>query len=225
MGVLHHLQPARAPLTEREELLRDVGLAIADQFREQNEILRAEHREQSGRIREQGERLREQGEMIQRLTKGVERLVDELHGVRTGKAEEAFARVGGADASPDLPTVSAEASLVYTCTAKSIGAELGFNASQIGTLLGAKGLRWAGNGAFQELGRAVGPNHTKFWHRDVPGRLRRILDEGRPERLGITDKAVLAVFRRWRERRGGPDLLDRIADDAPARAAAPAGGP
>ena len=70
-----------------------------------------------------------------------------MHGVRTGKADEAFARVGGEDAAPDLPTVSAEAAVIYTCTAGSIGRKLDFRASEIGTLLGAKGLRWAGNGA------------------------------------------------------------------------------
>lgn len=220
-GTLHHLPRERKPLTEREELLRDVGLTIASQFREQNDMLRAEHREQAARIKEQGERLLEQGDMIRRLTKGVEQLVGEMHGVRTGRAEEAFARVGGADASPDLPTVAAEASLIYTCTAKSIGLELGFQASQIGALLGAKGLRWVGNGAYQEMGRAVGPNHTKFWHNSVPGRLRRILDDNRPDRLGITDKAVLAVFRTWRERRGGPDLLDRMVSQQPAAVSAP----
>ncbi len=54
-----------------------------------------------------------------------------------------------------------------------------------------------------------------------PGRLRRILDDNRPDRLGITDKAVLAVFRTWRERRGGPDLLDRMVSQQPAAVSAP----
>lgn len=209
-GTIHHLPLGRKILTEREELLREVETTIAAQFRAQNDSLRAERREQAARVREQGERLIEQNEMIRRLMRGVDRLVEELHGVRTGKAEEAFARVGGAGASPDLPSVSAEAALIYTCTSKSIGAELGFQASQIGALLGPGGLRWAGNGDFQEIGRAVGPNHTKFWHRDVPARLRRILDENDPTRHRITNGAVLAIFRKWRERKGGPDLLDGI---------------
>ncbi len=102
-GTLHHLPRERKPLTEREELLRDVGLTIASQFREQNDMLRAEHREQAARIKEQGERLLEQGDMIRRLTKGVEQLVGEMHGVRTGRAEEAFARVGGRTPRPTCP--------------------------------------------------------------------------------------------------------------------------
>lgn len=56
----------------------------------------------------------------------------------------------------------------------------GFRASEIGVLLGAKGLRWAGDGAYRELGLDVGPNHTKFWHREVPEWLRRVLDENNP---------------------------------------------
>lgn len=209
MGVLHHLPP-RKPLSEMEGLRRGVGETLAAHFREQNQILRAERQEQSARVQEQGERLQRQGEMIERLTRGVELLVTELHGLRTGKADEAFARVAGSGASPDLPTVSAEAAVIYTCTAASIGRHLGFRASEIGVLLGAKGLRWAGDGAYQELGRDVGPNHTKFWHREVPGRLRRILDENNAGRYGITDKSVLAVFRKWKARRSGPDLLDGI---------------
>ncbi|MCI9881830.1 MULTISPECIES: hypothetical protein [Methylobacterium] len=210
MGVLHHLPP-RKPLADMEDFRRDVGETIAAQFREQNEILRAERGEHLARVREQDERLQRQGELIERLTRGVELLVTEMHGVRTGKAEEAFARVGGEGAAPDLPTVSAESAVVYICTAGSIGRKLDFRASEIGTLLGAKGLRWAGNGAYQELGREVGPNHTKFWHRDVPARLRRVLDENNPARHGITDRSVLAIFRKWSARRtGGPDLLDSI---------------
>ncbi|GJD77411.1 hypothetical protein NBEOAGPD_0615 [Methylobacterium gregans] len=214
MGVLHHLPP-RKPLSGMEEFARDVGETIAAHFREQNEILRAERQEQDARVREQGERLQRQGEMIERLTRGVELLVTELHGLRTGKAEEAFARVAGSGASPDLPTVSAEAAVIYTCTAASIGRQLGFRASEIGVLLGAKGLRWAGDGAYQELGRDVGPNHTKFWHREVPERLRRVLDENNPARHGITDKSALAVFRKWKARQA-PNLLDGIGP-APER--------
>ncbi|TXM96550.1 hypothetical protein FV242_33455, partial [Methylobacterium sp. WL64] len=146
-GSIAHLPKARRAPTKGETLLREMELAIACQFREQNELLRENNREQAARIREQGgrlqdqgERLKEQGEMVRRLSRGVELLVTELQGVRTGKREEAFARVGDSGCSPDLPTVSAEAALVYTHTARTIGDELGFNASQIGMLLGSKGL-------------------------------------------------------------------------------------
>ena len=101
--------------------------------------------------------------------------VGEMKGVRTGKKEEAFARVGASDASPDLPTVSAEAALIYTQTAGEIGKILNFHATQIGLLLGSRGLGWAGNGDYQEPGRHKKDTQTKWWHRDVPARLRIIV--------------------------------------------------
>lgn len=205
-GKVFHLPKARKPPSAKDELLE----TISSHFREQNEILRVHNQEQRDRIREQGDRLKEQGERIQRLTNGVERLVAEMHGVRTGKKEEAFARVGGMGAAPDLPTISAEAALIYTQTSKQIGLELGFHASQIGLLLSAKGLRWAGDGDYQEIGRSTSPSHSKFWHREVPERLRRVLDENRPEKYGITDKSVLAVFRRWKERHAKHELLESL---------------
>ncbi|MBS7452572.1 hypothetical protein KHP60_09510 [Microvirga sp. 3-52] len=177
-------------------MLRHVELTIADHFREQNEILRAHNQDQM--------------EQIKRLTTGIERLVGEMHGLRTGKQEEAFARVAASDASADLPTVSAEAALIYVHTAKQIGEQLGFHPSQIGSLLGAKGLKWAGNGDYQEIGRTTSPSHPKFWHRDVPGKVRRILDESRPDRYGITDKSVLAIFRKWKERQASAELLEKL---------------
>lgn len=214
-GPVTHLPKARKAATREETFLREVELAIASQFREQNDMLRESNRDQAARIREQGERLqdqgerlKEQGEMVRRLTRGVELLVSELQGVRTGKREEAFARVGDSGCAPDLPTVSAEAALVYTHTARTIGDELGFSASQVGTLLGAKGLGWAGNGDHQEMGRPTGPGQSKFWHRDTPTRLRRIFDEGDPGKYGITNGTCLAAFRKWRALRAEVALCD-----------------
>ncbi len=191
-----HLPKQHGQRSLREEVALDIELSIAQHFREQNELLRQMNQSLS--------------EKVQRLTTGVERLVDEMHGVRTGKKEEAFARVSPSDASPDLPTVSAEAALLYTLTASDIGQELGFHASQIGLLLSARGLGWAGNGDYQEIGRHKKQNLTKFWHRDVPAKLRKVLDEGSPEKRGVTDKAALAIFRRWDERKFSHKLLEKL---------------
>jgi hypothetical protein len=171
-------------------------LTIAAHFREQNEILRSHNQEQN--------------ERIQRLTNGIECLVAEMQGVRTGQREEAFARVGGVDTDPDLPTVSAESALFYIYTAKQIGEQLGLHSSQVGSLLGPRGLRWAGNGDHQEIGRTTNPNHSKFWHREVPARLIRVLNENKPERFGITNKAVLTIFRKWKERQESTELLHQL---------------
>jgi uncharacterized protein YicC (UPF0701 family) len=158
-----HLAARKGRKTLREEVAQDLEFSIAGHFREQSELLNKLNKSLS--------------EKVQRLTVGVERLVEEMHGVRTGKKEEAFARVASADASPDLPTVSAEAAVIYTHTSGEIGQELGFHASQIGLLLSARGLGWAGRSEFQELARHKKKGQTKFWHQDVPKRLKAILDE------------------------------------------------
>lgn len=100
-----HLPSERRPQTI-EERVSQVESSIAAHFREQNELLRQTNDEMSARL--------------ERLTNGIETLVTEMHGVRTGKKEEAFARVAGLDCKPDLPTVSAEAALVYTLSASQI---------------------------------------------------------------------------------------------------------
>lgn len=185
-GVLH-LPRRRVERSNSEERMLEMELAVASHFRDQNEILRSNNRE-----------LKEQ---LQRLTNGVERLVGEMHGVRTGTKERAFARICGKDGSPDLPTVRGEAALWYTHTASTIGRELGFHSSQIGLLLGSKGLNWAGNGDYQEIGRATSISQSKFWHEEVPDLLRAILDENDPGKYRITSKVVLTIFRKWKDRR------------------------
>ncbi|CAN5271844.1 hypothetical protein BH10PSE8_BH10PSE8_01400 [soil metagenome] len=206
--VIHMMPPPKR--SAAEELFHEQELKIADQFRCQNELLQANGREQNERLKEQSDQLREQGERINRLTNGVERLVAEMHGVRTGKQTEAFARVGGPNCSPDLPTVSGEAAFYYTFTATKIGDELGFHSSQIGALLGPRGLNWAGNGDYQEIGRDEGAGAKKYWHREVPKRLQEILDEGTPEKYGIVNTSIQAIFKRWTARKNAQQLLSEL---------------
>ena len=184
-----HLGRLRAP-SPIEAVLEEVDLRIAKHFRQQAEAQRQSNQELAARL--------------ERLTNGIERLFAELDGVRTGRKEEAFARIGTSDASPDLPTVGpVETSLIYTLTSKQIGAALGFHASEIGQLLGPRGLRWAGDGAYQEVGRWQ-HGHMRYWHHEVPSRLAAILTEKTPAGLGITNKAVISIFVRWKAR---PDAL------------------
>lgn len=70
-----------------------------------------------------------------------------------------------------------------------------------------RGLGWAGNGDYQEIGRQVGPGATKFWHRSVLGRLCKILDENQPDKYGIRDKTVLSIFRKWEHRKAEEAFL------------------
>jgi hypothetical protein len=200
-GTLFHLPKKRARKSVQERVAEEFELAIASHFREQNKLLREMNQLLS--------------EKVQRLTIGVEHLVDEMHGVRTGKKDEAFARVGPAEASVDLPTVSAESALIYTLSAGDIGNELGFRASEIGLLLGVRGLGWAGNGDYQELGRHKKQSQQKWWHREVPDRLRKILDAGTATDRCIVDKAVLAIFRKWQCRKDNHEIENTTPDAVP----------
>lgn len=192
---LVHLPKRRARKGLGEEMAQDLEMVIAGHFQEQNKLLREMNAGLQGSNRDLSEK-------VQRLTVGIERLVGEMHGVRTGTKDEAFARVGSSEAAPDLPTVAAEAAVIYTLTSGEIGADLGgFTASQIGLLLSPRGLGWAGNSAYQELARHKKPSQTKFWHHEVPARLRQILNDGAPEKWGIVNKAVLAIFRIWKAKR------------------------
>ena len=71
--------------------------------------------------------------------------------------------------------------------------------AQVGLLLSAKGLNWVGNGDYQEIGRHR-KTLPKFWHRDITAKLRLVLDANAPTDWGITNKAVLAIFRKWADR-------------------------
>lgn len=197
---IRHLS-RRDLLSEAEILKQEMELSIAAHFSEQNQLLRQNNKDLT--------------DQIQRLTNGVENLAQQMDGVRTGKKDEAFARVAGIDARPDLPTVGGEAALYYIYTAKQIGNILGFQASQIGLLLGAKGLGWAGNGDYQEIGRTVSASQSKFWHREVPDRLSKVLHENNPAKHGIKNKSVLSIFRKWQEQLQQAELAKVELSDQP----------
>ena len=136
---------------------------------------------------------------VDRLLVGVGRLLDEMNGVRTGDKEEAFARVTGDDEALELPKVQADVALLYPLTSGDIGTRLGFSPQEIGQLLGAKGLSWVGNGDFEELSRWK-PGRTRYWHRDVPEKLKVILSNRTPADFGIVNPVVQSIFRRFKER-------------------------
>jgi hypothetical protein len=183
----------RSPKMTRE---RDMELRIAGHFREEAE-----------RLAEQNKSLidspRDMHAKVDRLTSGLERLVGEMHGIRTGKRMEAFARVGAVDMKVDLQTVRSVPAGIYTVTAKDVGEELGFRPSEIGLLLGSRGLRWADNSDYQETIRRKRPTQQRFWVYDMALRLAEILTENQPGRRNITDKAVLAIFRNWQKEKAG----------------------
>ena len=198
-----HLPKRKAQKSLREQISEDIGETIAAHFREQNEITRATNAGLSAQV--------------QRLMMGIDRLIGEMDGVRTGDKTEAFARVGSVDSPVDLPTVAAESALFYTHTAGEIGEYLGgLRASQVGLLLSRRGLGWAGNGDHQEISRHKKEGQTKFWHREVPARLKAILDEGLPTKYGITNKAVLTTFRKWQDALGRTNSLAKIPTDGTA---------
>ncbi len=186
-GMLHHLPVSRLAHRKRHD---QSTIAIQSHFREVIEGQREQHR----LLPDSQKALHEK---VDRLTNGIHRLVEEMHGVRTGKRTEAFARVGGADCSTDLPTVKPDPSLVYPHTAGEIGETLGFKASEIGLLLGPRGLKWADHPDYQETTRRKRASQQRFWVYDMPQRIVAVLNQNDPAGQGITDKAVLAIFRKW----------------------------
>ncbi|HTV33986.1 MAG TPA: hypothetical protein VME69_12945, partial [Methylocella sp.] len=76
--------------------------------------------------------------------------------------------------------------------------------------LGPKGLGWAGNGDYQEIGRTVSVSQSKFWHREVPQRLKKVLDENDPKKYGIKTKGILTMFQRWQEHKRQAELLGKL---------------
>jgi hypothetical protein len=193
-GAIHHLTPHRKPRAQRLTHQQDLTSPILSHFREQHESLL----EQNRRLIESHEAMHAK---IDRLTNGIDRLVQEMHGIRTGAKDEAFARVAGFGCPADLPTVRPEAALIYTLTAAEIGAQLGFRASEIGALLGQRGLKWADNSDFQEITRRKRDSQTRYWVADMPRRLSQILDTNNPSHFAIQEKAVLAIFRKWARRK------------------------
>ncbi len=187
---VHHLTGRRKPRNTFEELRESVDLSISNHFREQNEILR----EMNDRLEKRNAKL---VDSIQRIATGVQRLVNEMDGVRSGDKDEAFARVAASDSSSDLPTIQADVANIYCLTSAKIGSELGFGHVQIGQLLGPSGLRWAGNGDYQEMTRWE-EGHPRYWHADVTNKLREILTKTSPSDHDIKSKTVSAIFRQWK---------------------------
>ncbi len=187
-GMLHHLPVSRSAHRKRHD---QSSTAIQGHLRE---VIDGQ-REQNRQLLDSHKALHEK---VDRLTNGIHRLVEEMHGVRTGTRTEAFARVGGTDCSTDLPTVKPDPALIYPYTASEISEALGtFNASEIGLLLGPRGLKWADNPDYQEITRRKRASQQRFWVYDIQQKIVAELSRNEPGAQGITDKAVLAIFRKW----------------------------
>lgn len=135
------------------------------------------------------------------LLTSIKTLVGELDGVRSGKAEHAFAKVASPGCEADLPTMGVDAAIIYKHTADEIGAELGLTASQVGTLLGPGGLGWAGNPAYQEVDRYK-KGRQKFWHWSVPEKLRSVLSAPSGDQIANAAPRIRAIVRKWRKAHG-----------------------
>ncbi len=205
---VHHLPASRTPRTQAEEIRETVDLVISAHFREQNELLRQMNQNLTDMNKGLSER-------VQVLTTGVQRLVGEMDGVRSGNKDQAFARVASNDACADLPTVKADVANLYPFTSAKIGVRLGFGHNQIGLLLGPSGLNWAGNGDYQETTRWQ-EGHPRYWHADVPGRLSEILTKTAPSDHGIKNRTVVSMFRQWKQRAA----TEVLATDKPTSGAA-----
>ncbi len=178
-----HLPRHRASRNQQDDLLWAIESIMTGHFREQNDVLRATN-----------DGLAQQ---VQRLAASVERLLGEVNGVRTGRADEAFARFATEGADANLAMVKADVANLYPFTSKKIGDLLGFGATQIGQLLGPGGLRWAGNSDYQEMTRWE-KGHMRHWHTEVPDRLRAILTDDAPEKHDIQNATVIQMFKRWK---------------------------
>lgn len=175
-----------------DEIVNSLNQLLAEHYRSQKVLLEAKV----------GELLSANAALsakVDRLMAGTSRLLEEMNGVRTGTKDEAFAKVIGDDGGADLPKIQADQAIFYPYTSEDIGSVLGFSATEIGQLLGQMGLRWAGNGEYQEMSRwKIG--RTRFWHRDVPERLKIILSEKTADELGIQNSVVRSMFERYQAR-------------------------
>jgi hypothetical protein len=93
-----HLPVRRRSRTARHAIDEGMELRIVAHYREQSEKLV----EQNRLLMESQKVMHDK---VDRLTKGLDRLVHEMHGIRTGQRDEAFARVGDNGCAIDLPTV------------------------------------------------------------------------------------------------------------------------
>ncbi len=106
----------------------------------------------------------------------------------------------------DLPTMEVDAAIIYKYTADEIGTELGLTGSQVGTLLGPRGLAWAGNPAYQEVDRYK-KGRQKFWHYSVPEKLRNVLSAPSGDQIANTDPRIRAIVRKWRKSQGLAEVV------------------
>jgi len=180
-----------------DDVLRVIDLKLAAMLRDHFVEQRAMLERQNAMLAEQNNRLEEQ---VSRLLRGMDRLLCEVGAVRNGQQDEAFARVARHDENADLPTIQADVAVLYPYTSGDIGERLGFNASQVGMLLGAQGLRWVGKGEYEETTRWK-KGRQRFWHKDLPDRLADILLNREPDEFGITNKAIQIMFTRYRQQR------------------------
>ncbi|MBI1208896.1 MAG: hypothetical protein GC191_16620 [Azospirillum sp.] len=95
------------------------------------------------------------------LMASIGRLIEELDGVRSGAAEHAFDKIASSDCPADISTVRVDPALIYKFTAEEIGKTLGLTATQVGTLLGSRGLNWADDPVYQEVDR-FRPGRQRF---------------------------------------------------------------
>jgi hypothetical protein len=181
---LHHLQPRRTATDPDEQLIQriteSVDLSISRHFQEQNDLLR------------------KQNDLLQN---SVQRLIQEVDGVRSGRAEEAFAKVAAVNSNADLPTIEADVCLLYPHTATEIGQIIGLSSHEVGTLLGSHGLNWAGDPTYQEMVRHK-DGRQKFWHHTVPERLKAMLIAPPNDKISTANRRVRAIVRKFRAANG-----------------------
>lgn len=194
-----HLADHRRDQTDADpvaQMEKQAGLRVAtmlrDFFTEQKALLER----QNALLERQNVRLEEK---VSRLLVGMDRLLGEVDAVRNGQQDEAFARIARHDEAADLPTIQADAAVIYPYTSGDIGEQLGLSATQIGTLLGRQGLGWGGKGEYEETTRWK-PGRQRYWHKDVPDKLANILLTREPDEFGITNRAIRTMFTRYRTR-------------------------
>ena len=88
-------------------------------------------------------------------------------------------------------------SIVYSHKIGQIAEALELSVYELGLLLGHRGLKWAEHPDYQTVVHRRRPSQQRFWVHDMPQRVGAVLNQNDPDGRGITDKAVLAIFRKW----------------------------
>ncbi len=157
----------------------------------------AQNAELLAKLDDQSGKLDAQSIAIGRLLRSVDILTSEMHDYRTGKKQEAYARLARHDEEGDLLTAKADPALTYPHASTEIGAMLEMAAPRVGRLLGPDGLKWADNSDYQETTRYK-PGRMRFWHKDIVPKLKDILLNREPDEFGITKKDVRAIFANYK---------------------------